>query len=140
VGEMSALLWLASHGALAFIPVAQTPTDSDLIADFGDGPLRVQAKTSAVFRGNRWEVTACTRGGNQSWNGLVKRLDPVRYDHLFVHVADGRRWFIASAEIGGGCAILLGGAQVRGVRDRARGPSCDAAQAPCEMISEASRR
>jgi len=50
---MSALLWLASHGALAFIPVAQTPTDSDLIADFGDGPLRMQAKTSAVFGGNR---------------------------------------------------------------------------------------
>jgi hypothetical protein len=48
-------------------------------------------------------------GGNQSWNGLVKKLDPVAYDYLFVLVGDGRRWFIPSADVGGGCCICLGG-------------------------------
>ena len=44
------------------------------------------------FRNRRWEVTLCTRGGNQSWNGLVKYLEPTRCDYLFVLVGDGREW------------------------------------------------
>ncbi len=71
--------------------------------------LRVQVKTSTVWRNRRWEVTVCTRGGNRSWSGLVKLLDPARIDRLFVVVGDGRRWFIPSAAIGGGSGILLGG-------------------------------
>jgi len=53
--------------------------DYDLIADFGDRLVRVQVKTSTYRlktstyrRNNRWEVTLATRGGNQSWNGLVR--------------------------------------------------------------------
>ena len=49
------------------------------------------------------------RGGNQSWSGLVKRLDQKRCDYLFVHVADGRRWFIPAAAVDGGTHIVLGG-------------------------------
>ena len=77
-----------------FIPVGHTPRDFDLIADFGDGLVRVQVKTSTCWRKRRWEVTLCTRGGNQSWSGLVKLLDATRCDALFVHTGDGRRWFI----------------------------------------------
>ena len=62
-----------------------------------------------VFRSNRWQVTICTRGGNRSWSGLVKYLDPSRYDFLFVLVGDGRRWFIPSAAVGGGRGLTLGG-------------------------------
>jgi hypothetical protein len=40
---------------------------------------------------------------------MVKRLDPTRYDQLFVVVGDGRRWMIPSAEVGGGACIRLGG-------------------------------
>ena len=50
-----------------------------------------------------------TRGGNQSWNGTVKRFDRTRYDWLFVLVADGRRWFIPSGVIEGTTGIYLGG-------------------------------
>ena len=39
----------------------------------------------------------------------MKRFDPDHVDLLFVHVADGRRWLIPAARIGGGTAILLGG-------------------------------
>ena len=50
-----------------------------------------------------------TRGGNQSWSGLVKRLDDTRCDALFVHVGDGRRWYIPATALGGNTHIVLGG-------------------------------
>ena len=46
--------------------------------------MRVQVKTSIVLHNGRWGVALCTRGGNQSWSGLVKTLDPSQYDYLFV--------------------------------------------------------
>jgi hypothetical protein len=108
-GEMSAMAWLAWQGAAVFMPVGNC-RDYDLIADFGHGPpLRVQVKTSACFRNDRWVVAVCTRGGNRSWSGVVKKLDASRYDHLFVHVGDGRRWFMPSASVDAGCGLSLGG-------------------------------
>ena len=62
-----------------------------------------------LFLKGRWQVSLVTRGGNQSWTGIVKHFSPDRADYLFAHVADGRRWFIPAAEVGGGTAILLGG-------------------------------
>src|SRR3954447_9988116 len=108
IGELSAMQWLASAGAKLYIPVGHSP-DSDLIAEHRGSLLRVQVKTSTCFRKGRWEVTLCTRGGNQSWNGLVKLLDPSRCDYLFVLVGDGRRWFIPATSLGGGSGIRLGG-------------------------------
>jgi hypothetical protein len=103
------MLWLRAQGAAVFIPLAHTPTDYDLVADFGDGAMRIQVKTSTCWRNGRWEVTLSTRGGNQSWSGLVKRFDASRCDALFVHVGDGRRWLIPVSAVGGGSGILLGG-------------------------------
>jgi hypothetical protein len=40
---------------------------------------------------------------------LVKRLDPTRFDYLFVLVADGRQWFIPAPRIEGATAIHVGG-------------------------------
>jgi PD-(D/E)XK endonuclease len=108
-GEISAALWFGERGVSVFSPLFHSNPHFDLIADWGEGPRRIQVKTSSVFRNNRWEVTVCTRGGNQSWNGLVKYLDPSQYDHLFVLVGDGRRWFIPSSETAATCGLLLGG-------------------------------
>jgi hypothetical protein len=107
-GELSAMMWLAWHGAAIAIPFGHSP-DYDVIADFGDRVERVQVKTSSCWRNGRWEVTLCTRGGNQSWNGLVRVLDPARCDALFVHVGDGRRWYMPTSSLGGSSGILLGG-------------------------------
>jgi hypothetical protein len=90
------------------MPVFHSP-DFDLVADFGAGLLRVQVKTSTVFRNGQWEIALATRGGNRSWSGLVKYLDPSRYDFLFVLVGDGRRWFIPAPEVGGRSGLRLGG-------------------------------
>ena len=105
---MSAMCWLATQGATVFIPGGHSP-DVDLIANFGDEVVRVQVKTASHYRNARWEVTLCTRGGNQSWNGIVKRLDPRRCDTLFAHVGDGRRWYIPTRALDGASGILLGG-------------------------------
>lgn len=108
LGEYSAIVWLGSVGAIVGKPLVEH-SDYDLFADFGAGALRVQVKTSTCFINGRYSVTLATRGGNQSWNGLVKCLDPERCDFLFVHVGDGRRWFIPSGALGGRSGIVVGG-------------------------------
>jgi hypothetical protein len=107
-GELSAINWLVGAGAIVAKPLFESP-DYDLLADFGDRMQRVQVKTCTCWRTNRWHVTLATRGGNQSWSGLVKRLDATRCDTLFVHVGDGRRWYIPATALGGGSGIALGG-------------------------------
>jgi hypothetical protein len=107
-GERAALYWLVAQGAHVSIPFGHN-SHYDLVADL-DGQLsRVQVKTSACRYKDRWAVTVCTRGGNQSWSGLVKTLDRERFDFLFVVVADGRQWFIPADRVEGGSAIHLGG-------------------------------
>ena len=102
------MYWLAYRGASVALPVGSSPY-WDLIAELEGRLIRVQVKTSACFVKARWDVTLCTRGGNQSWNGLVKRLDPSHYDYLFVLTGGGRRWFIPAAQVGGRVGLRLGG-------------------------------
>ena len=45
LGEASAIEWFTRAGAVVSTPLGHSP-DYDLIADFGDRPLRVQVKTS----------------------------------------------------------------------------------------------
>jgi hypothetical protein len=107
-GERAALHWLVGQGAYVSIPFGNN-SHYDLIADLSDRLLRVQVKTSACRYKDRWAVTVCTRGGNQSWSGLVKTLDVERFDFLFVVVADGRQWFIPADRVEGSRGIHLGG-------------------------------
>jgi hypothetical protein len=134
-GERAALYWLVGQGAHVAIPFGHSP-DYDLIADFGDRLSRVQVKTSACRYKDRWAVTVCTRGGNQSWSGLVKRLDTSRFDHLFVLVADGRQWFIPATHVKGATAIHVGGPKYRAF-EVARGDPIpgDAAQQSLSRIA-----
>ncbi len=100
--------WLTRAGAIVLKPVFEHP-DYDLIADFGGELVRVQVKTCTYWAKNRYAVTLATRGGNQSWSGLVKVLDASRCDAVFVHVGDGRRWYIPASALGGRSGLLLGG-------------------------------
>jgi hypothetical protein len=108
LGELSAMEWFASVGAAVFVPFGHSP-DIDLVAEIDERLLRIQVKTCGLMRNGRWEVGIATRGGNRSWSGVVKRFSPRRADFLFVHVADGRRWFIPADRVSGGTAIVLGG-------------------------------
>jgi len=108
LGEQSAVESLWSQGYPVFVPFGHSP-DIDLMTIIDDQAVTVQVKTSGFFVNDRWSVAICTRGGNQSWNKIVKRFGPERCDYLFVLVGDGRRWFIPSRVIEGTTAITLGG-------------------------------
>jgi len=108
LGEFSAIEWLWSKGHPVWYPIGHSP-DVDLVTRIDGRLVGVQVKTSTVFRNGRFEVTICTRGGNQSWSGLVKHFSSERCDWLFVLVADGRRWFIPSRVVNATSGLCLGG-------------------------------
>jgi hypothetical protein len=107
-GELSAIEWFVSKGAHVYLPLGHSP-DADFVAELGGRLLRVQVKTSSCFLKGRWSVTLATRGGNQSWSGQVKRLDPSRFDRLFVVAGDGRRWCLPAEDLAAASGMLLGG-------------------------------
>ena len=113
LGEASAIEWLTRMGAVVFMPVGHSP-DFDLVAYANGRLLRIQVKTSTQQLptpqgGQRTVVSLVTSGGNQSWNGNRKKIDPARFDYLFALTSDGRRWFIPSTALGARSAISLGG-------------------------------
>jgi hypothetical protein len=112
LGEAAALHWLTSIGAVVSFPLFHSP-DYDLVADLSGRLVRVQVKTSRYANDStgHFAVQLATSGGNQSWTGVVKVLDPSRFDFLFVLVADGRSWFIPVGEIEGRRSIYVGGAK-----------------------------
>jgi hypothetical protein len=109
IGEFSAMQWLNGEGYKIWLPLGHSPNVDMIAEDDDEQMLRVQVKTSAYQRNGRWVVAICTRGGNRSWSGLVKRFSTERCDWLFVLVGDGRRWFIPADKVGGGAGVLLGG-------------------------------
>jgi hypothetical protein len=105
--------WLASKGALVWIPLGHSP-DVDLLAEIKQRLLRVQVKTSTYRLSTledceRWGVAIATNGGNQSWQGTTKHFDAVHVDYLFVLVGDGRRWFIPAPIVEASRRLNLGG-------------------------------
>lgn len=108
LGELSAMEWLASRGAVVFKPVFHSP-DVDLVAGVDGKLIRVEVKTSTVHRGRTWCVSISTRGGYQSWSGTVKKFDPTRCEFLFALVGDGRRWLIPTQALECHSSVHLGG-------------------------------
>ena len=107
-GEYSAVAWLGQIGATVGVVLGNC-SDYDVLAELDGRLIRVQVKTTRCFDKGRWVVALATRGGNQSWSGLVKRFSPKRCDYLYVHTAPGRRWFMPAAVVEGGTSISLGG-------------------------------
>lgn len=110
LGEISAIEWLTRRGAHVFVPIGHSP-DIDLVAAVDGQLMRIEVKTSRSRIRHCWRVSLSTKGGNQSWGGVTKVFDPERCDYLFVHVDDGRRWFIPTSALGGSTSIHLGGAK-----------------------------
>jgi hypothetical protein len=113
LGESSAIDWFTRLGAIVFMPIGHSP-EVDLIAVLDGDPLRVQVKTSTQTSRTssgqpRCSVSLVTAGGNRSWSGKVKPLDPERLDFLFVLTGEGRRWCIPAPALEASNAISLGG-------------------------------
>ena len=100
--------WLAGQGAQIYVPVGHSP-DVDLVALLDGRLLRVEVKTGTC-RTRRWSVRS--RPGRQSeLERIVKYFDRDRCDYLFVHVGDGRRWFIPTAALRCRSQLTLGGSR-----------------------------
>jgi hypothetical protein len=115
LGEASAIEWFSRLGATVFIPFGHSP-DVDLVVQLDGRLLRIQVKTSTQFAetpdGHARRVVALrTCGGNQSWSGVAKQIDPADLDFLFVLTGDGRRWLIPSDCLEARNSIRLGGAK-----------------------------
>jgi len=107
-GETYAVAWLAAQRYLVSVPLGSS-SDYDVLAEIKGRIARIQVKTTRCYRNDRWVVTLATRGGNQSWSGLVKLFSPTRCEYLYVHTGDGRRWFIPARHVEGGASLCLGG-------------------------------
>src|SRR5687768_8140344 len=116
---MSAMQWLVSQGATVSLPFGHSP-HYDLVADFSGLLIRVQVKTSRYFVNDRWQVTLCTRGGNQSWGGTGEDARPEdlrllarlrRRRSALVHPSAAVRWCERPQP---------GRTEVRPIRSRAR--------------------
>ncbi|MDX6640687.1 MAG: endonuclease [Solirubrobacteraceae bacterium] len=107
-GEIAAIAWLAANTRMVALPLGNA-SDYDVLAEIDGSIARVQVKTTSQQRGRRWPVSLATRGGNQSWNRIVKRFSAGRCDYLYAHTACGRRWFIPAKEVEGATCIVLGG-------------------------------
>lgn len=115
LGEASAIDWFTRLGGVVFTPVGHSP-DVDLIVILDGHPSRIQVKTSTQTSrtpsGNsRFPVRIATSGGNQSWNGRPKPVDPDDFDFLFALTGGGRRWCIPVAALEAGSTITLGGSK-----------------------------
>ena len=126
IGERAAAVWLLGQPRTSvFFPFGHSP-DADLVADIDGTLVRIQVKTTTLYvKNGRYQVSLATRGGNQSWNRIVKRFSSSRCEYLFVLVEDGRQWFIPSAAVDGTTAIVVGGPKYAGDEvDRGRAFAC----------------
>jgi hypothetical protein len=140
IGELSAMEWLASKGAHIYVPVGHSP-DVDVVAGLDGRLFRVEVKTSNHRNEiGRWQIHISTRGGNQSWSGLVKYFDPKRCDFLFVHVGDGRRWFIPSGELSCRAGLTLGGTKYSEFEIESGQPFGEDHSDPSKLAAEGGRR
>jgi PD-(D/E)XK endonuclease len=123
LGEASAIEWLTSLGVTLLIPFGHSP-DFDLVAEANGRLVRIQVKSSTQrvttpSGDSRSVVALVTRGGNQTWGGVSKRLDPSRFDSLRTHRR--RPEMVHSLLSARGSELdLPRRAEVLGVRDRVR--------------------
>ncbi len=113
LGEASAIEWFTSIGATVLVPLGHSP-QFDLVVEIEDRLFRIQVKASCqqerTLDGHaRFAVSLATSGGNQSWTGVTKEIDPTKVDFLFAHTGGGRRWLIPTSALEAGRSIRLGG-------------------------------
>ena len=116
IGERAAAVWLLNQPRTSvFVPFGHSP-DTDLVAEIDGRLVRVQVTTSTLYvKNGRYQVSLAARGGNQSWNRIVKHFSASRCDYLFVLIEDGRQWFIPSDAVEGRSSIINRGTEVRGL-------------------------
>lgn len=108
IGEAAAILHFTKIGARVSKPLFEN-TSYDLIIDHDSTLRRVQVKsTSYLSKYGIYQVELRTKGGNTSWNGVVKLADSTGCDLLFVHCDNGDEYLIPVESFDGQGRISLG--------------------------------
>lgn len=86
----------------------------DLVIDRGNGPERVQVKTTRYkTKYGVYQTALRTNGGNRSGGGKAKLFSPEEVEWLFVLNNDGDKYLIPAAAVSSGSALNLGRATLK---------------------------
>jgi hypothetical protein len=109
IGVARAIAWFTGQGYEVWVPLGEPERYDLLIVDADDRIQRVEVKTT-THRNERGDyvVQIKTCGGNQSWNGTVKKFDPTRVDFLFVLTDRWEEYVIPAASIRARTSLTLG--------------------------------
>jgi hypothetical protein len=107
IGLGAAISWFLSQGYHVSVPVAEIQR-YDLVVGDDDGLKRVEVKTTTHKKRGKYVVVIRTCGGNQSWNGIVKKFDPDEVELLFVLTDDGSQYVIPTEHVQARTMLTLG--------------------------------
>lgn len=108
IGEAAAILHFTKIGAKVSKPLFEN-TPYDLVVDVECELKRVQIKsTSSLSKYGIYQVELRTKGGNTSWNGVVKLADSTGCDLLFVYCENGDKYIIPVEVFDGKGRLSLG--------------------------------
>lgn len=106
VGVGAAVFDFTMRGWCVSIPINDIQS-YDLVLDKGDGPKRVQIKTTQYKKNGSYIVQLKSVRPNRTENKIY-RLDRTRIDYLYVLCDNGDRYLVPSESITGVSAISLG--------------------------------
>lgn len=102
-----AIAYFCVEGYNVSLPLTDSQ-DYDLIVEQSGKLETVQVKTATQKDGNIYVVELQTKGGNQSWSGIVKTLKDTEVDLLFVVTKAGTTYLIPVSEITNRATLNLG--------------------------------
>jgi len=108
VGEAAALLYFTKQGFIVSKPMFEN-TPYDFIVDDGTTLQKVQVKTTSYKKpSGNYAAELRTKGGNTSWNGVVKVITKDSCDLLYIHCGDFSQYLIPVERIDGQVTVTLG--------------------------------
>ena len=99
--EAFAIFYYTSLGCIVSKPLTHSPY-YDLIVDT-DGVLKKVECKSSRYKANEksYLVELSTKGGNSSWNKIVKKIDLKKVDEIFILDGDGYYYIYDSKKLHG---------------------------------------
>ena len=106
IGLGYAIAYFTKEGYTVCVPLTDSQ-EYDLVVENGT-LLRVQVKTTSHRnKYGSFEVQLVTKGGNQSWGGVSKKLDRSKVDAIFALTSEGDQYFIPCSAFEGNLSITV---------------------------------
>jgi hypothetical protein len=107
-GLGQAIAYFTSLGYSVSLPLTESQR-YDLIVDDGESLNRVEVKTTRNKKSDAasFVVQLATNGGNQTWNGTIRKISKLDSDYVFVVTSDGSRYLIPTELLDGKQNVTL---------------------------------